>query len=221
MSTEQKPSKAAVEAADHLFHPFSHENKLSNIKIIQEAIYAETSSLQQEQVRRIKYLNRLGSWAQQDPTGPMNTAENNQVKEWVLAELKAALGSEYEPTEWQPSYIRLQDEFATLQRENAELEQNAAALRDVIEELIAPFQRNGLEAAWEKARQTLNSITAGKSLQQQLDKAEAALGGFVTLLKGVKFYITHLTNIDSASQAELLRRIDAALAAATEKDSTP
>lgn len=65
-----------------------------------------------EEVRRIKHLNRLGSWAQQDPTGPLNTEHAQNVRDWVLAELKAALGSKYEPTEWQPDYLKLRDACA-------------------------------------------------------------------------------------------------------------
>ena len=59
----------------------------------------ELLAIQQEEVRRIRHLNRLGTWAQQDPTGPI---VRDQIQAWVLAELKAALGSAYEPTSWQP-----------------------------------------------------------------------------------------------------------------------
>lgn len=60
---------------------------------------AELLAIQQEEVRRIRHLNRLGTWAQQDATGPII---KDQIQAWVLAELKAALGSAYEPTSWQP-----------------------------------------------------------------------------------------------------------------------
>lgn len=77
------------------------------------ALRRRSASRDREEVRRIKHLNRLATWAQQDPTGPMNTEQNSHVKEWVLGEIQAALGADLKPSEWQPSYIDLQQRLAT------------------------------------------------------------------------------------------------------------
>lgn len=61
---------------------------------------------EEEEVRRIAYLNRLASWAQQDPTGPW---EKYEIQEWVLNEIKGALGSRVDETKWKPSIIELKD----------------------------------------------------------------------------------------------------------------
>jgi hypothetical protein len=73
-------------------------------------LWKRVNELEREEVRRIKHLNRLGTWAQQDPTGPLRTSEAWNVKDWVLNELKAALGSEWKQQEWEPSYLKLRDE---------------------------------------------------------------------------------------------------------------
>lgn len=78
----------------------------------------ELLAIKQEEVRRIRHLNRLGTWAQQDPTGPI---VRDQIQAWVLTELKAALGSAYEPTSWQP-------ETAIAEQENKELQDRLQAV---------------------------------------------------------------------------------------------
>ncbi len=87
-------------------HSMTRAQAEEELKTCHESLMA----IKQEEVRRIKHLNRLGSWAQQDPTGPLNTEASRNVKEWVLNELKAALGSEWKQQEWEPSYIKLRDE---------------------------------------------------------------------------------------------------------------
>lgn len=61
---------------------------------------SDEDRLKAESVRRIRHLNRLATWAQQDPTGPLCA---KGVQAWVLSELRAALGADYQPTEWSPS----------------------------------------------------------------------------------------------------------------------
>lgn len=58
--------------------------------------------LEKENIRRIRHLNRLASWAQQDPTGPMIA---DKVQEWVLEEIKSALGVEANGADWQPEFV--------------------------------------------------------------------------------------------------------------------
>lgn len=82
----------------------------------------ELEKIKTEEVRRIRHLNRLGTWAQQDPTGPL-VAGN--IQQFVLRELEAALGSEYKPSAWQPDYFKLQEQNADLRERIKELESKA------------------------------------------------------------------------------------------------
>ena len=101
-------------------------------------INAEVAALRQklheaeaENVRRIRHLNRLGTWAQQDATGPLIAG---QIQEWVLNELKAALGSEYKPTDWQPTYFALEETAAS---QASVIEQLRKALEECKDEMCA------------------------------------------------------------------------------------
>lgn len=62
---------------------------------------AENAKLKAEKIASIKHLNRLATWAQQDPTGPW---EKFEIQQWVLNEIKAAMGQEVESTTWQPTH---------------------------------------------------------------------------------------------------------------------
>lgn len=97
---------------------------------------AEILAIQQEEVRRIRHLNRLGTWAQQDPTGPI---VRDQIQAWVLAELKAALGSAYEPTSWQPETAMIGDLEDRLQAVEKKLEQAVSLLRSSDEDAVSKF----------------------------------------------------------------------------------
>jgi hypothetical protein len=59
--------------------------------------------LEVENIRRIKHLNRLASWAQQDPSGPWH---KKYIQEWVLKEIACALGSPDRPTLWKPGVVK-------------------------------------------------------------------------------------------------------------------
>lgn len=60
----------------------------------------ELQKLRLEKLASIKHLNRLATWAQQDPTGPW---EKLEIQNWVLNEIKGALGQPVEATKWQPA----------------------------------------------------------------------------------------------------------------------
>lgn len=49
--------------------------------------------------RATLHLNRLATWAQQDPTGPTCAKD---VQQWVLNEIRLALGQSVEPTPYVP-----------------------------------------------------------------------------------------------------------------------
>ncbi len=66
---------------------------LSNLPAVTE----NAEKIEQEEVRRIRHLNRLATWAQQDPTQPIPFG----VREWVLG------SKEWEELDWQPSYIQM------------------------------------------------------------------------------------------------------------------
>lgn len=83
-----------------------------------EKAEAEMLAIQQEEARRIRHLNRLGSWAQQDCTGPII---KDQIQAWVLSELRAALGSAYEPTSWQPEVPGAVGRAERAEKENSKL----------------------------------------------------------------------------------------------------
>lgn len=82
---------------------------------------ADLKKCEEEEIRRIRHLNRLASWAQQDPTGPLPVWMGSRVQEWVLNELKAALGAKVDPTAWQPDYHELKADRDRLAGENEEL----------------------------------------------------------------------------------------------------
>ncbi len=81
----------------------AHERKMR--KEIVDAIESErkrAEGLEQRELQSIKYLNRLATWAQQDPTGPW---EKYKIQEWVLNQIKGALGQKIEETDWQPKAL--------------------------------------------------------------------------------------------------------------------
>lgn len=85
-----------------------------NLGTALEEALKENAELKQEEIRRIKYLNKLATWAQQDPTGPI-AAEG--IRAWVLEQIKGAFGQTPEPTCFVPQtelYERLQEENAAL-----------------------------------------------------------------------------------------------------------
>lgn len=115
MSDNQTPwDKAACEILEIHSRPWPEKTIRDIIKAacLEHAaeLQREVERLKEEDVRRIRHLNRLGSWAQQDPTGPLPSWMGSAVQQWVLEELKAALGTEYRATSWQPSYLELRDE---------------------------------------------------------------------------------------------------------------
>jgi len=63
-------------------------------------------ALETENVRRIRHLNRLASWAQQDPTGPLPSWKGMEVRGWVLNEIRGALGQKQEPQSWKPTCLQ-------------------------------------------------------------------------------------------------------------------
>ena len=89
----------------------------------------ELNNIQQEEVRRIKHLNRLATWAQQDPTGPIVAS---QIQEWVLNELGAALGAHYKPTSWRPESHQFENLQEQLAAERTAREQAEAKLEAII-----------------------------------------------------------------------------------------
>lgn len=105
-----------------------------------DKLQAEVEKLKQEDVRRIQHLNRLGSWAQQDPTGPLPDWMGRAIQQWVLEELKAALGTEYKATSWQPSYLKLRDEREALL---ARVDRLRTALIPLLQKVIA--MRDGMK----------------------------------------------------------------------------
>jgi len=80
---------------------------------------AEIKRLVSEEIQRIQHLNRLATWAQQDPTGPWH---KEAIQAWVLNEIRAALGQENKPVGWQP-------ETASLEQENKRLVEEYGAYR--------------------------------------------------------------------------------------------
>lgn len=64
------------------------------------------AALEAENIRRIRHLNRLATWAQQDPTGPLPEWRGAQVQSWVLNEIRAALGSNPAPQPWTPECLQ-------------------------------------------------------------------------------------------------------------------
>lgn len=81
------------------------ENPKSLVSMIASAIESErkrAEGLEQRELQSIKYLNRLATWAQQDPTGPW---EKYKIQEWVLNQIKGALGQKIEETDWQPKAL--------------------------------------------------------------------------------------------------------------------
>ena len=86
----------------------------NNVEAIREELDVLSVALvniEAEEVRRIKHLNRIATWAQQDPTGPVNAGG---VRDWLLNELKAAMGGEWKKLSWQPNYMQLLDEVEAL-----------------------------------------------------------------------------------------------------------
>lgn len=101
-----------------------------------EYLQQKLSQIEQEEVRRIRHLNRLGTWAQQDPTGPLQV---HGIQEWVLAELKAALGSAYEPTAWQPETSEHSQKEGELERQGTI---PAEELRKIVESWKSSLEKN-------------------------------------------------------------------------------
>ena len=63
---------------------------------------AEVETLAAQRLLTIRHLNRLATWAQQDPTGPLPSYYGMRVQAWVLNEIKQALGGDSEPVEFEP-----------------------------------------------------------------------------------------------------------------------
>lgn len=61
--------------------------------------------LEAEDIRRIRHLNRLATWAQQDPTGPLPHWAGCRVQSWVLNEIRCALGGQSEPQAFEPECL--------------------------------------------------------------------------------------------------------------------
>ena len=66
----------------------------------------ELDAIKATEVARIKHVNRLATWASQDPTGPW---EKYEIQRWVLNELRACLGQPLDDsTHWQPKCFNKQ-----------------------------------------------------------------------------------------------------------------
>lgn len=123
-------------------------------------------------VNSIKHLNRLGSWAQQDPTGPFESA---QIQQWVLSELRAALGQDYEPTKWQPSILMLRDQLSAATRRAEEAERELEAKRKHLRDANRGAECNA-KVAWGIAKE-LAQVQAERdeAIAQRADCAQESL----------------------------------------------
>lgn len=102
-----------------------------------EVAEAARDNIKAEDVRRIRHINRVATWAQQDPTGPLNTHQGMQVREWVLNELKAALGSEYEEKlRFCPTTHEFEKLIAERDRLKAEVEKMKAEDGGLVDEFL-------------------------------------------------------------------------------------
>jgi hypothetical protein len=66
---------------------------------------AELKRLRSENIQRNRHLKRLSTWCRQDATCPIPAP----VKQWVLNEIEAALGSDWIDCGWTPVAISLQE----------------------------------------------------------------------------------------------------------------
>jgi hypothetical protein len=86
----------------------------------------EVDKLKVQQLKGVAALNRLATWAQQDPTGPWNKLE---IQKWVLNQIRLALGQEELPELWQPTSVSLEQERYYLKAQNKMIDARREELR--------------------------------------------------------------------------------------------
>lgn len=114
------------------------------------ALQQKVEEMTKEEVRRISHLNRLATWAQQDPTGPW---EKLEIQKWVLSELKSALGQRADETAWQPEVLTLRTALAAVTRQNEEMGKEVADHERWFKEMVADYrlQADDHKASWRYA----------------------------------------------------------------------
>ena len=91
---------------------------------------AAIRTLEKLELDRVKHLNRLASWAQQDPTGPR---ESHQIQSWVLSEIKQALGAQTDITKFEPDYLTLKQERDALRQQLEEAKKDNQTIKSTLE----------------------------------------------------------------------------------------
>lgn len=174
-----------------------------------EKAEAELAAVKTEEVRRIRHLNRLATWAQQDPTGPWHAG---RIQEWVLNEIKAALGAVCDPTAWQPSYYELRD-----RAEKAEAERNAL-LNDLSREVQTTIKSDTEFLQIKKERDALrDQLTAA---QKQRDAAQKELCQRNQVIANLERAQSDMIHVDAANVGlrTLEHQLTALQKACAEKD---
>lgn len=88
------------------------DNYFESVKNLTQALQDMQNDLgksREEKLNAIRHLNRLATWAQQDPTGPLSTGDAGNVQAWVLNEIRQALGQYGKELPHTPEVIRLQN----------------------------------------------------------------------------------------------------------------
>lgn len=129
-----------------------------------DALKAENERLKQGEVRRIAYLNRLATWAQQDPTGPW---EKLDIQEWVLNQIKGALGQPVKgESRWHP---RIVDEIYALKSSNWKLRE---ALKKTHDEMLALAKKFKMDHAPCHICESLKTLGGNSALSPESKEGE-------------------------------------------------
>lgn len=139
--------------------------ELATVKHRLAAAESERDELASRNVAAIKHLNRLATWAQQDPTGPH---EKHSIQQWVLNEIKSALGT---PTiqQWTPPYMALQDQLSTALAENERLRAEYERLSNSADATAA----RSSDARWERDEARARLATLKAELEERTKERDS------------------------------------------------
>jgi len=143
-----------------------------------DALTERVRELETEHTRCIRHINRLAMWAQQDPAGPI---EAHGIKRFVLSELKAALGGEYEDPGYTPSIFAFQGEIEILRnclQEEGESRKSCSEMHNaLIQEHNALLERvRELEESVAHRKREYSLINAAELMaEERVKKSKAEL----------------------------------------------
>lgn len=99
-----KPNNFFIQAAKSVAALNARAEQAESVLAVEQA---ERKRVEAEEINRIRYLNKLATWAQQDPTMPIPAP----VQEWVLEQIKGAFGQTPMEVGWVPDIIYLKEEL--------------------------------------------------------------------------------------------------------------